>query len=123
FADLSLMDEVRKVAAEFKTKFNRLDVLINNAGIMPGTHTLTSEGFEISWATNHLSAFLLTNLLLEELQAAGNARIINVSSEAHRMGQIDLQHLDDPKKYSPFKAYCDSKLANILFTTELAQRL
>ncbi|MBK0403112.1 SDR family oxidoreductase [Adhaeribacter sp. BT258] len=122
-ADLSLMREVRRVAKEINDKFPRLDILINNAGMMPGKRTVTSEGFELSWATNYLSVFLLTNLLLDKLMAAESARIINVSSEVHRLGQINLQDMHKPGKYSSITAYADSKLATIMFTYELARRL
>ena len=122
-ADLSLMEEVRRLADEFNKRFPKLDVLVNNAGMMPGKRTLTPEGFEISWATNFLASFLLTNLLLDKMLAAEAARIVNVSSEAHRLGHINFQDMHTPKKYSAFTAYADSKLANILFTYELDKRL
>ena len=122
-ADLALMQEVERAATEINEQFSKLDILINNAGIMPGKRKVTAEGHEISWATNYLSAFLLTNLLTDKLLAAENARIINVSSEAHRLGQLNFQDMHSPKKYSALTAYSDSKLANILFTYELARRL
>lgn len=122
-ADLSLLEEVKRCAGEFNARFPKLDILVNNVGMMPGKRTLTAEGFEISWATNHLAPFLLTNLLLEKMQAAESARIVNVSSEAHRLGQLSFQDLSCPNKYTAFTAYCDSKLANILFTNELTRRL
>jgi NAD(P)-dependent dehydrogenase (short-subunit alcohol dehydrogenase family) len=122
-ADLSLLSEVRKVAAEFNSRFPKLDILINNAGMMPGKFLRTSEGFEIAFATNYLSMFLLTNLLMDKLMISGEARIINISSEAHRLGQINFQELNAPRKYSALTAYADSKLAAILFTYELARRL
>ncbi|TGE16394.1 SDR family oxidoreductase [Hymenobacter elongatus] len=123
--DLSLLAEVRTLAATVAQRYEKLDVLINNAGIMPGPLTITAEGHELSWVTNHLAPFLLTNLLLPQLEAAGQARIISVASEAHWLGEIEpAQTLRNaPDKYSSFTAYCDSKLANILFTNELAHRL
>ncbi|TGE28382.1 SDR family oxidoreductase [Hymenobacter metallicola] len=123
--DLSVLAEVRVLAAEVLRRYDTLDVLINNAGIMPGALTITNEGHELSWVTNHLAPFLLTNLLLPRLEAAGQARIINVASEAHWLGEIEpaQNFRNDREKYSPFTAYCDSKLANILFTNELAHRL
>jgi NAD(P)-dependent dehydrogenase (short-subunit alcohol dehydrogenase family) len=121
--DLALLANVRLLATEIQAKYAKIDILINNAGILPGRHTLTTEGFEICWATNHLAGFLLSNLLLPQLLRSEAARIINVSSEAHRMGQIDFQEQASAKNYSSFTAYCDSKLANILFTSELARRL
>jgi NAD(P)-dependent dehydrogenase (short-subunit alcohol dehydrogenase family) len=122
-ADLALMQDVKRCAAEFNAQFPKLDILVNNVGMMPGKRTLTAEGFEISWATNHLASFLLTNLVIDKMVAADSARIINVSSEAHRLGDICFQDMNSPKKYSAFTAYCDSKLANIMFTYELSRRL
>ncbi|MCC2546324.1 SDR family oxidoreductase [Hymenobacter sp. BT175] len=123
--DLSLIANVRDLAAEFGRRFDKLDVLVNNAGIMPGPLTITREGHEMSWATNHLAPFALTNLLIPQLVEAGNARVVTVASEAHWLGQIESSQeaRNDPEKYSSFTAYCDSKLANILFTNELAHRL
>lgn len=122
-ADLSLMEEVRRLAGEVKQLCPKLDVLINNVGIMPGRHTLTPEGHEVGWATNYLSAFLLTNLLTDWLLAADQGRIINVVSEAHRLGEINLADFTSSQQYSPYTAYCDSKLALMLFTFELASRI
>lgn len=123
--DLSLLSNVRTLAAEVALRYSKLDVLINNAGIMPGPFTITEEGHELSWVTNHLSVFTLTNLLLPQLLAAEQARIITLASEAHWLGQIEASQeaRNDPQKYSAITAYCDSKLANILFTNELAHRL
>jgi NAD(P)-dependent dehydrogenase (short-subunit alcohol dehydrogenase family) len=121
--DLSRMANVKHLALEIQSRYEKIDVLINNAGMLPGKFTLTPEGYELSWATNYLSGFLLTNLLWQQLLNADAARIINVSSEAHRLGQIDINQLPTAKNYSSFTAYCDSKLANILFTYELAHRL
>ncbi|WP_197274021.1 SDR family oxidoreductase [Hymenobacter sp. DG25A] len=123
--DLSLLNNVRTLAAEVARRYPRLDVLINNAGIMPGPFTVTEEGHELSWVTNHLSVFTLTNLLLPQLLAAEQARIITLASEAHWLGQIEASQeaRNDPHRYSAITAYCDSKLANILFTNELAHRL
>lgn len=122
-ADLALMEDVRQAANQINAQWPKLDILINNAGMMPGRRRLTTEGLEVSWATNYLSAFLLTNLLTDKLLAAENARVINVSSEAHRLGHLNFQDLHSPKRYSAVTAYADSKLANILFTYELARRL
>ncbi|MGV3540111.1 MAG: SDR family oxidoreductase [Rufibacter sp.] len=121
-ADLSLMAEVRKLARELSSAFPVIDVLLNNAGMMPGQHHITLEGWEVSWATNHLAPFLLTNLLMEQLLASEQGRVINVSSDAHRLGKIDFQYAGAPKHYSAVTSYADSKLANILFTYELARR-
>lgn len=121
-ADLSLMGNVRELAQELSSTYPVIDVLVNNAGMMPGLQQLTVEGWEVSWATNHLAPFLLTNLLMDSLLAAPQGRIINVTSEAHRLGQIDFEHAGMAKKYSAVTAYADSKLANIYFTYELARR-
>jgi len=121
--DLSIMANVRRLAKEIKSKYDRIDVLINNAGILPGKHTLTPEGLELCWATNYLAGFLITQLLMDLLLQSANGRIINVSSEAHRLGQLDLDKAASPENYASFTAYCDSKFANILFTYELSRRL
>jgi NAD(P)-dependent dehydrogenase (short-subunit alcohol dehydrogenase family) len=121
-ADLSSLKQVRALAEELKAAYPVIDVLINNAGLIPGLQQTTIEGFELSWVTNHLAPFLLTNLLMDPLLKAEQGRIINVSSEAHRLGKIDFEHAGNPKHYSAVTAYADSKLANILFTTELARR-
>ena len=121
--DVSLMANVRQLVEAIKKEYPRIDVLINNAGILPGKHTLTAEGLELCWATNHLAGFLLTLLLSDLLLKADTARIINVSSEAHRMGQLNFDQPVSQNQYASFTAYCDSKLANILFTYELSRRL
>ncbi|WP_159437447.1 SDR family oxidoreductase [Hymenobacter daecheongensis] len=123
--DLSLISNVRDLAAEVGRRYEKLDVLINNAGVMPGPLTITREGHELSWATNHLAVFALTNLLLPQLEAAGQGRVVTVASDGHWLGEIEPSQAarNDPEKYSAFAAYCDSKLANILFTNELAHRL
>lgn len=124
-ADLSLIRNVRALAEDLQRELTQLDILVNNAGIMPGTFTLTEEGHELSWATNHLAPYALTNLLLPLLDAAGQARVVTVSSMAHWVGEIETDRAvrNSPDKYSWLTAYADSKLANILFTQELAYRL
>lgn len=121
--DLSVQAQVRKVAADFKAKHNRLDVLINNAGGVFSPRQVTADGLEMTFALNHLAYFLLTNLLLDTLIAGGPARVVSVSSGAHMAGHIDFDNLQGEKRYTSFGAYGRSKLANILFTTELARRL
>lgn len=121
--DLSLMRDVRKVAAEFREKFDRLDVLLNNAGAVFNTHQRTDEGNEMTFALNHLNYFLLTHLLLDMLKANAPSRIVNVSSDAHRVGKLDLDNLQSEKGFSAFGAYGRSKLENVMFTYELARRL
>jgi retinol dehydrogenase-12 len=122
-ADLSSQAEVRRLAQEFKDKYPRLDVLLNNAGAIFTRRELTAEGFERTWALNHLAEFLLTGLLLDRLEASAPARIVNVASTAHATGTIAFDNLQGEKKYSGIAAYGQSKLANIMFTYALARRL
>jgi retinol dehydrogenase-12 len=124
-ADLSRPAETRRVAHEFLEKNNCLDVLVNNAGGMFENHETTLDGFERTFALNHLSYFHLTQLLLPALRASPRARIVNVASEAHRGCSLDFDVLEGKKpiKYSAWRAYQRSKLANILFTRELARQL
>ena len=121
-ADLSSAQEVRWLADKFKRKYSSLHVLINNAGGFFLRRQLRGNGIEMTFALNHLASFLLTNLLLETLKASAPARIINVSSNAHASGKIEFDTLQGEREYSP-RAYDNSKLANILFTMELARRL
>jgi len=122
--DLSSMKDIRQVAAEFLKKHDRLDVLINNAGAINMDREVTADGYERTFATNHLAYFLLTELLLDVIKKSAPARIINVSSEAHRGASLDFDDLMfDKHGYSGFGAYGKSKLANILFTRELAKKL
>ena len=123
-ADLSSMTEVRRLAAEVLAARDRLDVLVNNAGSVTLHRTITAEGLEWQFATNHLAPFLLTNLLLERLQASAPARVVTVSSAAHRRAKLDFDDLNwERRKYDGMGAYSNSKLANIYFTRELARRL
>jgi NAD(P)-dependent dehydrogenase (short-subunit alcohol dehydrogenase family) len=121
--DLTSMENVRKLASDFKHRHQRLDVLVNNAGEIVGERRTTVDGFEYTLALDHLSHFLLTMLLLDLIKASAPARIINVSSSAHMLGRIDFEDLMGEKKYKPMKAYGQAKLANLLFTYELARRL
>ena len=121
-ADLSSQQEVRRLADEFKSKYSHLHVLLNNAGGFFLRRQLSVEGIEMTFALNHLAYFLLTNLLLDTLKASAPARIINVSSDAHASGKIEFDNLQGERVYTP-RAYDNSKLANILFTMELARRL
>ncbi|XP_067900647.1 retinol dehydrogenase 13-like isoform X3 [Heterodontus francisci] len=117
------MEKCEAAAREIREEEN-INVLINNAAIMRCPHWKTEDGFEMQLGVNHLGHFLLTNLLLEKLKNSGNGRVINVSSLAHKVGQIDFNDLNwEKKKYDTKAAYCQSKLANILFTKELAKRL
>lgn len=122
-ADLASQAEIRQLAAEFKATYDRLDVLVNNAGVINGSRTLTVDGLESTFALNHLAYFLLTHELLDVLKASPPARIINVASMGHKLGTIDFDDLQAEKRYDSLKAYNQSKLANILFTYELARRL
>jgi NAD(P)-dependent dehydrogenase (short-subunit alcohol dehydrogenase family) len=122
-ADLSVQAQIRQLADEIQHRFARLDVLINNAGALFARRQLSPDGLEMTFALNHLAYFLLTNLLLDSLRAAGSARVVNVSSEAHRRARLDFADLQGQLRYSGWRAYARSKLANILFTYELARRL
>lgn len=122
-ADLSLMSEVRKLAAAVRERTDCLDVLLNNAGAWFSKREVTSEGFERTFALNHLNYFLLSNLLLDIVRAAPAGRIVNVASEAHRGAKVDFDDLQSEKGYSLLGAYGVSKLENILFTAALARRL
>jgi NAD(P)-dependent dehydrogenase (short-subunit alcohol dehydrogenase family) len=121
--DLSSQASIRDFAAAFKAKSPHLHVLVNNAGIYTSRRTLTPEGFESTFAINHLGSFLLTNLLLDLLRSSAPARIVNVSSGAHAAGHIDFEDLQREKRFRGWGAYSQSKLANVLFTNELARRL
>jgi len=121
--DLSSQADIRRFAADFLNTHNRLDVLINNAGVVVRQRSLTEDGIESTFAVNHLGYFLLTNLLLDLLKKSAPARIVNVSSAAHAYGKIDFDNLQGERKYGGFSAYANSKLANVLFTYELARRL
>ena len=122
-ADLSAQREVRRLAGEVLAAYPRLDVLVNNAGGYWATRHTTEDGLERTFAVNHLAPFLLTDLLLERLRASAPARVVTVSSGAQAMGRIDLDDLQGVRGYSGQRAYNQSKLANVLFTYELARRL
>lgn len=122
-ADLASLTEVRAMAQEVLKKFPVLDVLINNAGVFMPKRALTGDGREMTMAVNHDAHFLLTYLLLPALKAARQGRIVNVSSMAHGYGRVNVEDLDFARGYDGNAAYASSKLANILFTHELARRL
>lgn len=122
-ADLSSMKQVRKLAEEFKQKHDKLHVLINNAALWPTKRITTSEGLETQFAINHLSHFLLTNLLLDIIKSSAPARIINVSSGLHKRAKIDFDNLQAEKSYKHMRVYGQTKLENVLFTKELVRRL
>ncbi len=122
-ADLSSQDAIRKLAGEFLAMERPLHALVNNAGAINMRRSLTVDGIETTFAVNHLAYFLLTLLLLDRLKASAPARIVNVTSEGHRTTGIRFDDLGGERDYAPFRAYCQSKLANVLFTHELARRL
>ena len=121
--DLASLESVHRFARDFAAKSVPLDVLCNNAGVMAIPRRATAEGFEMQIGTNHLGHFALTGLLLEPLLAAPAARVVNVSSTAHKPGRIDFDDLQGEKSYRKWMAYAQSKLANLLFTYELQRRL
>jgi len=122
--DLADLNSVRRFGAEFRQKFDKLDILINNAGMMATPQSKTKQGFEMQIGVNHLGHFLLTNLLVDRLKKA-RGRVVNVSSRAHLRGTMDLKDLfyEKGRKYSPWGAYEQSKLANVLFSNELNRRM
>jgi len=122
-ADFSDLEQVRKLVSDFKDDNPRLDVLVNNAGGFYNRHQKTEYGVEMSFLVNHLAPFLLTNLLMDVIKNSETARIVNISSDAHKQGRIDFEDLAFDRNYLGIKAYGRSKLANILFTYELAERL
>jgi NAD(P)-dependent dehydrogenase (short-subunit alcohol dehydrogenase family) len=122
-ADLQRMDEVRRLAAEVRDHYPKLDVLANNAGALFGSREVTPDGFERTFALNHLAPFLLTQLLLERLAADGGGRVVTTASDAHSGGLVDLDDLQtETRAYRAMSVYGTSKLENILFTRELARR-
>jgi len=122
-ADLSRLAETKRVAQVIAAAEPRIDVLINNAGVMSAERQLTADGLELTFATNHLAYFFLTQGLLPNLLASAPARIINTASEVHRGAHLDFTDLQSEKRYSSYGVYGKSKLANVLFTRELARRL
>ena len=120
--DLSDLSSVNQFVQEFKEQYKRLDLLINNAGVMMPPFTKTKDGFELQFGTNHLGHFALTGQLLDLITSTPNARVVNVSSMAHKVGQINFDNLNAEKNYNRTGAYGQSKLANLLFTYELQRR-
>ncbi len=123
--DLSLQASLRALAAELLERHERIDALVNNAGAIYAKRQLSGDGIELTWALNHLAPFLLTELLLARLRASAPARIVTTSSDAHRGTHLPLDDLDAEQSYAArgFRRYGETKLANILFTTELARRI
>jgi NAD(P)-dependent dehydrogenase (short-subunit alcohol dehydrogenase family) len=122
-AYLSSQESVCNLSEKIKENFERIDVLINNAGAHFSKRHLTADGIEATFEVNYLSRFLLTNLILDLVKKSSSGRIINVSGECHRMGMIDLEDLNSTRNYSGFSAMAQSKLADILFTYSLAEKL
>jgi NAD(P)-dependent dehydrogenase (short-subunit alcohol dehydrogenase family) len=122
--DLANLESVQKFAENFKEKFNKLDLLINNAGVMTPPYTKTKDGFELQFGTNHLGHFALTGLLIDLIKKTSGSRIVNVSSTAHKIGKLNFEDLNwETRSYSKMRSYGDSKLANLYFTSELQKRL
>jgi len=121
--DLASQNSIRQFADEFKRRYDRLDVLVNNAGVVLRERSMTEDGLESTFAINQLGYFLLTNLLLDVLKKSAPSRIVNVASTAHKYGKLDINAWPAGRDYSAFGAYANSKLANVLFTYELARRL
>jgi NAD(P)-dependent dehydrogenase (short-subunit alcohol dehydrogenase family) len=122
-ADMATQAEIRRLAAAVLEAYPRLDVLVNNVGGFWAHRHITADGLEFTFALNHLAPYLLTNLLLDRLRASAPARVVTVSSGAHARGRIDFDDLQGARGYSGNRAYSQSKLANILFSNELARRL
>ncbi|MCX8000713.1 MAG: SDR family NAD(P)-dependent oxidoreductase, partial [Leptospiraceae bacterium] len=122
-ADFSELSQVKEMGEQIKAKFPKIYCLINNAGTLEKVRRTNSLGLEITFTVNHLSPFLLTQILLDPLKFSSHARVVTVSSVAHRNGKIDFNDLQMEKSYSAYQAYANSKLANILFTFELSERL
>lgn len=118
-ADLMLMSDVRRLAGELRERHDRIDILANNAGALFASRKETAEGFERTFALNHLAPFLLTNLLRDRL---AGGRVVTTASDAHKSGRLDLDDLQSEKSYAAMRVYGTSKLCNILFTRELARR-
>jgi NAD(P)-dependent dehydrogenase (short-subunit alcohol dehydrogenase family) len=121
--DLSVQADIVKLARDIKTKHHKIDVLINNAGLVIPEHQVSADGIEMTFAVNHLAPFLLTHLLLNLLKNGHEPRIITVASEAHRFSRLDFHELPSPAKYNAWIAYGNSKLCNILFTRQLSKEV
>jgi len=121
--DFASQNSIRQFAQQFQQGHDRLDVLVNNAGVVLRHCSMTEEGIESTFAINHLGYFLFTNLLLDVLKKSAPSRIVSVSSAAHRYGKLDINAWPTGRDYAGFGAYANSKLANVLFTYELARRL
>ncbi|MDP6906684.1 MAG: SDR family oxidoreductase [Candidatus Thalassarchaeaceae archaeon] len=122
--DMSDLENIPILCAEYTAKFDRLDVLLNNAGALWGNREHTAQGNEMTFGVNHLGYFAMTQAFLPLLKSTENSRIVNTASEAHKMSRLDFTNLNfENKRYSQWRTYCNSKLCNILFTRELARQL
>ncbi|MFP4065604.1 MAG: SDR family oxidoreductase [Bacteroidales bacterium] len=121
--NLASFDSIRQFAESFSRKYNRLHLLVNNAGTWETERKLSEDGIEMNFAVNHLAPFLLTNLLLDTIVASAPARIVNVSSAAHKQATMNFDDLEGEKHWSSMRSYAQSKLANIFFTRKLARDL
>ena len=121
--DLASLASVREFAERFAAGYDGLDLLVNNAGVMAPPRRETADGFELQFGTNHLGHFALTGLLLERMRDRDDPRVVTVSSTAHKLGRIRFDNLDGRRRYFRWNAYCQSKLANVLFALELDRRL
>lgn len=121
--DISDLDDVQRFAGEIQLDYKKIDLLINNAGVMACPQAESAQGFELQWATNHLGHFALTGLLVSQLEAASAARVVSLSSIAHRDGRFYWDDLNHRNNYKPMRVYCQSKLANLVFALELDRRL
>ena len=122
YGDLSRLADMKRVAADIASVESRVDVLINNAGALFNSRRTTDDGLERTFATNHMSYFVLTHGLSERLRAAAPSRVVNTSSDAHKGNRLDFSDLQSAKRYRGFPVYGRSKLCNILYTSELARR-
>ncbi len=123
YGDLSSVTDMKKVAKEVADSEPRIDVLVNNAGAVFLSRKVSVDGLEMTFATNHMAYFVVTNILLDRLKATSGARIVSTASDAHKSGKLDFDDLQSEKSFSSFRVYGTSKLCNILFTRELARRL
>jgi len=123
YGDLSALAEMKRVASEVAAAEPRIDVLVNNAGAVFLSRQTSVDGLEMTFATNHMAYFVVTNILLDRLKATPGARIVSTASDAHKSGKLDFDDLQSEKSYGSFRVYGTSKLCNILFTRELARRL
>ena len=123
YGDLSVIADMKRVAQTVAASESRIDALINNAGAVFLARKVSADGLEMTFATNHMAYFVVTNILLDRLKSTPGARIVSTASDAHKSGKLDFDDLQSEKSYSSFRVYGTSKLCNILFTRELARRL